>query len=82
MLNDFFLVKDRARVIGFHDIANFKTPGTIAAWHEIRQCFGDGFDFYEFLDQYPELRGHSGARDFFGIGLAVSRRVQAPVVTA
>lgn len=76
VINDFALVKDRASIIGFHDIVNFKTPGTIAAWLDIKSRFGDSFDFFEFVDQYPGLCGDGEGKSLLGIGVAVKKGVQ------
>lgn len=73
VINDFLMVKDRASLIAFHDIVNFKTPGTVDAWAEIKQDFGDSFSFHEFVDQYPELIGHEHTNTLLGIGLAVKK---------
>ena len=36
-MSDFLLVKDKARLIAFHDIVNFKTTGAIEAWNVERE---------------------------------------------
>lgn len=77
VVNDFLMVKDRASIIGFHDIVNFKTPGTIAAWRDIKKDFADSFDFFEFVDQYPALAGGGEGKSLLGIGVAVKKGVQS-----
>jgi hypothetical protein len=79
VINDFLLVKDRSSLIGFHDIVNFKTPGTVDAWAEIKRDFGDSFSFYEFVDQYPELLGHDHEKTLLGIGVAVKKGMESLV---
>jgi hypothetical protein len=37
--------------IGFHDIVNFKTTGSVEGWSEIRRVYHHMFDFFEFVDQ-------------------------------
>lgn len=73
VINDFLMLKDRASIIGFHDIVNFKTPGAIEAWAEIKRDFADLFEFHEFVDQYADVGGRDHNRSMFGIGVAVSK---------
>ncbi|MFM1798086.1 MAG: hypothetical protein RLZZ117_364 [Cyanobacteriota bacterium] len=74
-MSDFHLVKDRAKIIAFHDIVNFKTPGAIEAWQELKEQHGDRYEFHEFIDQYHELTRKNQGRRLFGIGVAVNKRM-------
>jgi len=69
---DFDLVRDRGRVLVFHDIVSEPTPGVTAVWQEVRERHDERFDFYEFTDQYPDFSRDSGA-EFLGIGVAQLR---------
>lgn len=70
---DFELVRDRGRVLVFHDIVSQPTPGVTAVWQEVKRLHGGLFDFYEFTDQYPEVSRESG-EEFLGIGVAQMRQ--------
>lgn len=74
-MNDFLLVKDKAKIIAFHDIVNFKTSGAIEAWEELKINYSDQFDCFEFTDQYPELLHKQPGRKLLGIGVAVKKTV-------
>lgn len=74
-MKDFFLVKDHAKIIAFHDIVNFKTPGAIDAWQELKADYANKFDCYEFTDQYDELMARQPGRKLLGIGVAVKKSV-------
>lgn len=73
-MSDFHLVKDRAQIIAFHDIVNFKTPGAIDAWKEVKENYGDVYEFHEFIDQYDELLRKNQGKSLFGIGVAVRKK--------
>ncbi|MFN9057798.1 MAG: class I SAM-dependent methyltransferase [Cyanobacteriota bacterium] len=75
-MNDFFLVKDKANIIAFHDIVNFKTPGAIEAWEELKTNYSDEFDTFEFTDQYPEPLHKDPGRKLLGIGVAVKKTMR------
>jgi hypothetical protein len=72
-MSDFLLVKDKACLIAFHDIVNFKTTGAIEAWNELKENDGDDFEFFEFIDQYDELLARQPNRKLSGIGVAVKK---------
>ncbi|MFN9643915.1 MAG: class I SAM-dependent methyltransferase [Cyanobacteriota bacterium] len=74
-MNDFHLVRNRAKIIAFHDIVNHKTPGAVEAWREVKENYGDGFEFYEFIDQYDELMQANQGKSVFGLGVAVSKNI-------
>ena len=81
-MSDFFLVKAKARLIAFHDIVNFKTLGAIEAWNELKENYGDEFEFFEFIDQYDELLAKQPNRKLFGIGVAVKKSARAQLIDA
>ncbi|NBS69628.1 class I SAM-dependent methyltransferase [bacterium] len=60
VLNDYSLVKDRARIIVFHDIVNDACPGVVQLWNEIKH----NYEHYEFTDQYADVKGK-----YLGIGV-------------
>ncbi|MFN9623861.1 MAG: class I SAM-dependent methyltransferase [Cyanobacteriota bacterium] len=76
-MSDFHLVRDRAKIIAFHDIVNYKTLGAIEAWKEVKENYGDAFEFHEFIDQYDELMQANQGQGLFGIGVAVSKHLRA-----
>lgn len=77
-MSDFFLVKDNAQIIAFHDIVNFKTTGAIEAWEELKRNHSDVFDCYEFIDQYDDVVAKHPDRKLFGIGVAVKKSIREP----
>lgn len=64
---DYDLVKDRARYIAFHDIANSLCPGTQQIWADMKQMY-TADQTHQWCDQYDEvllrMRG-----SIMGIGL-------------
>lgn len=77
VMRDFDLIKDRADIIAFHDIVNFKTVGAIEAWDWLKTQFVADYDFFEFIDQYPEIISKQPGKRFFGIGVAVKKVLRA-----
>lgn len=77
VLRDFDLIKDRANIIAFHDIVNFKTVGAIEAWDWVKTKFATDYDFFEFIDQYPEIISKQPGKRIFGIGVAVKKVLNA-----
>jgi hypothetical protein len=75
---DFALVRGKAGVLAFHDIVSDAVPGVGAVWRKIRTTCAAEYDFFEFTAQYPSVECRTGQR-FFGIGVAVSKRVAARV---
>lgn len=75
-MKDFYLVKDNAKIIAFHDIVNFKTPGAIDAWQELKREYATEYDCYEFIDQYDELMAKQPDRKLLGIGVAVKKSLK------
>lgn len=64
---DYELVKDRARYIAFHDVANSLCPGTQQIWADMKAKYGRE-QIFQWTDQYDEvllrMRG-----SIMGIGL-------------
>ena len=63
--DDWAVVKDRARIIGFHDIANQKTPGVITFWEEVKN--NRLYHAFEYKQQYEE------GKSFLGLGLLIRK---------
>jgi cephalosporin hydroxylase len=72
-MSDFELVRDKAKIIAFHDIVNFKTPGAVEAWLDLKENHSDAFECYEFIDQYDELIQKNHGKSLLGIGVAVRK---------
>jgi len=64
---DYNIVKDRARYIAFHDIANSLCPGTQQIWADMKKIYSTD-KMHQWIDQYDEvllrMRG-----SIMGIGL-------------
>ena len=69
---DYLLMRERAKVLVFHDVASSSVPGVGRLWREVKSE-GD-FEIHEFIQQYPDVRARGGGR-FFGIGVAVRLEV-------
>ncbi len=70
--NDFELLKDRARILVFHDIDSVPVPGVGAVWRQVKAEYADRFDFYEYADQYDEVLKRLGG-PVLGIGVAIRK---------
>lgn len=68
---DFKAVAGSARMIAFHDICDGHVSGVAEVWRNLRD-HGDEFEFFEYADQYDEVKRRTG-RSYMGIGLAVSK---------
>ena len=77
VMRDFDLIKDRADIIAFHDIVNFKTFGAIEAWDDVKNNYSNQYDFFEFMDQYAEILNKKPDNLLFGIGVAVKKALCA-----
>lgn len=73
VMNDFYLVREKTKIITFHDIVNFRAPGSIEAWQEVKCHHANEFDFFEFIDQYDELLIKNPGKRLLGIGVAVKK---------
>lgn len=65
--SDFHAVRQRAKIIGLHDIASSACPGVVRAWREIGNVVPTNRTF-EAVDQYRDVRDRT-KRTFLGIGL-------------
>jgi len=70
--HDFLTVRDASSIIAFHDIVSDAVPGVPAVWKRVREEYQDAFDFYEMVDQYPEVRSRTGG-NYLGLGVAVRK---------
>ena len=59
---DYIALKDKARVLVFHDIVNQACPGVCRIWREIKTS--GAYQCEEFTDQYPSVAG-----TYLGIGV-------------
>lgn len=66
--NDYEVVKNKARILAFHDIEPTASPGVAKVWTELKESGALNYDFFEFRDQYKSVN-----RRCLGIGLAVKR---------
>ena len=68
--SDFDALRPHARMLAFHDIVQeYGWPGVGRVWGSIREEYSDGYEFTEFVADYPEI---PHAR--MGIGLAARPR--------
>jgi hypothetical protein len=74
--DDFTLVREKAGVLAFHDIASDAVPGVGAVWRKVQQTCANEYEFFEFTAQYPSVAARTGQR-FLGIGVAVPKRLAA-----
>jgi hypothetical protein len=66
--SDFMAVKNHARLVGLHDIANAHCPGVVQNWQEISAILPRA-RLFEAVDQYADVRARTG-KTFLGIGVA------------
>jgi len=64
--SDYEAVKERAAIIGLHDIASSACPGVVRAWTEIRRVAPTS-RIFEAIDQYQDVRDRT-EKTFLGIG--------------
>ena len=69
--NDFTAVRDRCRMVAFHDIRNIDTPGVSKVWARVKRAYAARYTFHEFTEQYASIEREG--RLYMGIGLAVRR---------
>ena len=69
---DFDNVADHAAAIAFHDISDGYYSDVEKVWRHVRASAAGKFDFYEFVEQYPEVQARID-RPCLGIGLAVAK---------
>ena len=80
-MRDFELINDKADIIAFHDIVNFKTFGAIKAWVNVKNNYGNVYDFFEFTDQYSEILNKKPGNQLFCIGVAVMKALCAKTLS-
>jgi hypothetical protein len=68
-LADHMLVRQHARTIVHHDVCSQACPDTRFLWHVLKTLEAHEFEFFEFVNQYPSVKG-----DFLGIG-AMKRKM-------
>ena len=68
--SDFYNIKDKAKIIVFHDIVSDKTKGVVQAYNEIKEKYKDTYTFHEFTDQYED---DSIRFKLMGIGVMVPK---------
>jgi hypothetical protein len=81
VMRDFELIKEKADIIAFHDIVNFKTLGAIEAWDLVKSKYGNDYDFFEIKEQYSEILDKHPGNLLFGIGVAVKKALRAKPVS-
>jgi methyltransferase family protein len=62
---EFASVRDRAKMVAFHDISNVNCPGIARVWNDVKAM--GSYACYEYIDQYD------GMGPYMGIGLAVPK---------
>jgi hypothetical protein len=80
VMSDFEMIKDRADIIAFHDIVNYLTPGAVEAWQIVKSQYSEGYDFFEFIDQYPDVLSRHQGNTLLGIGVMVKKELQAKLL--
>ena len=70
--NDYESVKEKAKIIVFHDIIDNGLFGVSKVWNEIKRTQADIYTFYEFIDQYESIVEKTG-QEYLGIGMAVKK---------
>lgn len=73
--NDYEVCKNSGNVFVFHDIVNDVCPGVVYFWKELKETEKDGFIFFEFIEQYPEVVSRTG-QNFLGIGVMIRKVIQ------
>lgn len=70
--NDFELVRNKAKIIVFHDIVSDVCPGVVRIWNKFKKEGKNNYKFIEYIDQYREVRKRTGKK-FLGIGIAIDK---------
>jgi hypothetical protein len=73
---DYLTLKDKAKIVVFHDITNDACPGVRQLWAEIKYAESDSYTFHEFTEQYAEVVSREN-HVYLGIGVAIKRLPQA-----
>jgi hypothetical protein len=70
--NDGNLTRDYCDIQVYHDISSDECPGVIQYWEEIKEINKNTHNFYEFTDQYEEVKERMG-RKYLGIGVSIKK---------
>ena len=70
--NDYEISKNSGKIFVFHDIVNDVCLGVVQFWNELKTNEKDTYDFYEFTEQYEDVRLNTG-QTFLGIGVAIKK---------
>lgn len=74
VFNDFQLMRERSRILVFHDVNSKACPGVVQFWKALRAFWSmPGFEIAEFLESYDDV---PGVGPFLGIGV-VERKAAA-----
>ena len=63
--NEFMAVKNKAKIVVFHDISHKDYPGVKIVWDEVKSL--NEYDCREYIDQYQ------GMGPYMGIGMAIRK---------
>jgi predicted O-methyltransferase YrrM len=69
---DFASCAPIASILVFHDICSHAVPGVAVFWMELKAMYSDTYDFFEFLEQYPDVLQRMQV-PYLGIGVAVKK---------
>jgi cephalosporin hydroxylase len=69
VFSDHMLAREHAQIIVHHDICSERCVDTTFLWESLKKLETHEFDFYEFVSQYPSVKGN-----FLGIG-AMKRKL-------
>ncbi len=70
--SDFLTMKNHCKILAFHDIVGMGVPGVVKLWNELKDKYSDEYDFFEFIDQYSEVKDKTN-KTWLGLGLAVKK---------
>lgn len=70
--HDYEISKNSGKIFVFHDIVNDVCPGVIQFWNELKMNENDKYNFFEFIEQYPDVWDETHQK-FLGIGVAITK---------
>lgn len=70
--SDVDIVRDRANMVALHDMVDGTCEGVQRVWQEMKSDWADGWEFFEFTEQYDEVVRNFGA-PVLGLGVAVRK---------
>jgi len=70
---DYEISKNSGNIFVFHDIQNDVCPGVVQFWKELKEREAEVYDFYEFVEQYPDVWKET-QQTFLGIGVAIRKQ--------